>query len=189
LVSTFRLLTADDLFHLPSDQRCELIDGVLVDLSPPGPEHAGIAGRFTTLLGSHVLAEGLGEILVEPGIIVRREPDTVRAPDVAFVRADRIPDGGLPATFWDVVPDLVLEVVSPNDTQAEIQAKVREWVEAGVRLVLVAYPREHSVHAIRSLIDRQVLTGEDTLDARDIVPGFEFSVGFIFGPQRRATRA
>lgn len=174
------LLKAEDLWRLSSDLRCELIDGVLIEMSPPGPEHAGIALTIGSLVNVHVRARNLGRVLGEAGFILRRDPDTVRAPDVAFVRADRIPPTGLPKTFWEFAPDLSVEVVSPNDTPTEVQAKVREWIEAGVRLVWVVDPSTRTVNVIRSLRDRVTLAATDVLDGGEVLSGFSCRVSEVF---------
>lgn len=114
---------------------------------------------------------GLGRVLTEAGFILRRNPDAVRAPDVAFIRTDRIPPEGLPRRYWELAPDLIVEVVSPSDTPAEVLGKVREWIEAGVRRVWVVYPVPKPVHVIQSLMERQILGVHDRLDGGDIVPG------------------
>ena len=118
--------------------------------------------------------------MTDPGVIVRRNPDAVRAPDVAFIRADRVPPNGMPKAFSEIVPDLIVEVVSPGDSAAEVQSKVREWIEAGARLVWVVYPNDRSVNVIRSLQDRQALAATDSLDGGDVLPGFACSVAEIF---------
>ena len=173
-------MTADDLFKLPSDLRCELIDGVLIKMAPPGVEHGGIQATLAFLMSEHVRPSRLGRVVTESGFVLRREPDTVRAPDVAFIRAERIQPGRLPAKYWDLAPDLVVEVVSPSDTASEIQSKVREWVEAGVRLVWVVYPESRTMNVIRSLGDRVTLSTEDTLDGGSVVPGFSCRVAELF---------
>jgi Uma2 family endonuclease len=180
MATTTKLLTAEEFARYPSSRWCELIDGVPVELSPPGGEATGIAGTVTWLLSAHVRPRGLGRVLTDPGVRVRRNPDTVRAPDVAFLGAERIPAGGLPTGYLDVVPDLIVEVVSPSNTGPEIQAKVREWIEAGARLVWVVYPANKTVHVVRSLQDRETLTVDDTLEGGDVIPGFSCPVAEIF---------
>jgi Uma2 family endonuclease len=172
------LLTAEDLERLGSDCRCELIDGVLVEMPPVGGPHARITTTLIVLL--HPVAHVLGELYTELGCILARNPDRVRAPDVAFIRMERIPPEGEPRGFWEIAPDLVVEVVSPNDTPAEIQLKVREWIEAGVRLVWVVYPDTRTVSVVRSLLDREELTSDDTLDGGEVLPGFSCRVAEVF---------
>jgi Uma2 family endonuclease len=122
----------------------------------------------------------LGRVYVEVGFILRRNPDTVRGPDVAFVRADRIPPQGEPRGFWEIAPDLAVEVISPTNTPSEVQAKIREWIEAGTREVWVVYPETRAVHRVRSLLERQELSEADTLDGGNLIPGFTCSVGELF---------
>ena len=104
----------------------------------------------------------------------------VRAPDAAFILRERIPASGVPKGYWEGAPDIVIEVFSPWDTQAEIRTKVREWLEGGARLVLVAYPETQTVEVVRSLQERVILAVEDVLDASDVLSGFTVNVGDIF---------
>lgn len=179
LAQAVALLTAEDVLKLPSDLRCELIDGVLIQMSPPGGLHGRVSANVAYVLKRAELS-GQGVALGEVGFILRRNPDTVRAPDAAFIRKDRIPAGGIPKSFWEIAPDLVVEVVSPFDTAAEIQSKVREWLEAGVRLVWVVYPDSRTVNVIRSPTERVTLSVDDLLEAGDVVPGFSCRVAELF---------
>lgn len=179
LATTARLLKAEDLYDLPADFLCELVDGVLIELSPVNPRHGKVQLKFGHLLASHVWEHKLGEVMVEVGVILRRDPDTVRAPDVAFVRAEHVPADGVPETFWELAPDLAVEVRSPNNTPAEIQAKVREYIEAGTPVLLLD-SAGRTAEVVRSLTDRRVANVEGTLDLNDIVPGFSCRVADIF---------
>jgi len=179
MAQTVTLLTAEDIEKLPSDLHCELIDGVLIEMSPPGNPHGRVVAKVT---GALLKAEtmGLGQVFGEGGFILRRGPDTVRAPDVSFFCTGRaLPTARRPA-FWQVAPDLVVEVVSTWDTTAEIQTKVRDWIEFGVRMVWVLYPDSRTVHVIRSLQERFTLTDQDTLDGGAVLPGFSCSVAELF---------
>lgn len=179
LAQAVALLTAEDVLKLPSDLRCELIDGVLIQMSPQGGLHGRVSANAAYVLKRAELS-GQGVALGEVGFILRCNPDTVRAPDAAFIRKDRIPAGGIPKSFWEIAPDLVAEVVSPFDTAAEIQSKVREWLEAGVRLVWVVYPDSRTVNVIRSPTERVTLSVDDLLEAGDVVPGFSCRVAELF---------
>ena len=180
MATATKLITAEEFWDHPSSRWCELIDGVPIEMSPPGFEATTVSGTVTWLLAAYVRPLGLGYVLTDPGVIVRRNPDAVRAPDAAFIRAGRIPTGRMPQRYSDIVPDLLVEVVSPGDRPAEIQTKIREWIEAGARLVWVIYPASRTVHIIRSLQDREVLGVDDTLDGGDALPGFSCSVAEIF---------
>ena len=127
------LMTAEQLFELPDDgYRSELVDGEIIRMTPSGAEHGVLSSRIGRLLDEHASAQGLGVCCgAETGFILRRDPDVVRAPDAAFVAAARIPKSGIPRTYWPFAPDLAVEVVSPSDGLAAVQAKVAEYFAAG----------------------------------------------------------
>lgn len=177
---TTRLMTAEEFWNWPYHEQFELIDGVLIETMPSGGKATAVAGAIVGLLFVYARPGRLGVTLTEPGVIIRRNPDTVRAPDAAFVRQERVPPGGIPDPFLDFTPDLIVEVMSPSNTLPEMQAKVREWLEAGARLVWVVYPARRTVEVIRSLFDRVTLSVEDTLDGGEVLPGFSCRVTELF---------
>jgi Uma2 family endonuclease len=175
-----KLMTAEDLLQLSGTGRYELVKGVLVEMTPPGYEHGKYANRLNYLITHHVMQNDLGEVVAaETGFRLSRNPDTVRAPDVAFISKARRP-ATPPTGYADFAPDLVAEVVSPNDDPDEIQSKVTDWLNAGVRLVLVVYPRSRQVAVYRSLREVTVLTETDALTAPDVLPGFSCPVSDLF---------
>lgn len=127
-----------------------------------------------------MLDRGLGKIsMAETGFLVSRAPDTVRAPDLAFVSKARLPTERV--TGWGtVIPDLVVEVVSPSDRATEVREKVEDWLRAGVRLVWVVYPSVRTVDVYRPGSDVRVLGEADVLEGEDVVPGFSLPVRQIF---------
>jgi Uma2 family endonuclease len=133
-------------------------------------------------LGIFVRQHRLGVLFAaETGFKLFRDPDTVRAPDVAFVAQARIPADGVPKTgYWEIAPDLVAEVVSPNDSWAEVQDKVSDYLAAGVRLVWVVEPSTQTVTAYRSFKQAQIVTVAETLDGEDVVPGFSLPLAQLF---------
>lgn len=177
-----RRMTADELFELPDDgfHRYELIRGELIQMPPPGAQHGGIAARVVTLLDPHVRRERLGAVLGETGCRLEGDPDTVRAPDAAFIARERLPAGGLPERYWQGAPDLAVEVVSPTDTYVEVQEKALEWLTFGARLVWVIGPRRRTVTVYRAPDDIVVLDAEATLDGGDVVPGWSVRVAELF---------
>ena len=177
-----RSTTAEELLVLPSDGNSyELVKGELRMMTPAGFEHGRVASRINFLIAQHVLENDLGAVLAaETGFTLARCPDTVRAPDVAFVRQDRIPPKDQQHKFAELGPDLVVEVVSPNDRPAEIEEKVREYLEAGVRLIWIAYPGTRTVQEYRPSTARRDCTSSDELDAYDVLPGFKCEVGAFF---------
>ena len=173
-------LTADELLHLSMPgKRTELVRGVLVVREPAGYRHGVVAARLAMLLGSYVEARSLGQVLAaETGFTLTRDPDTVRAPDVAFVRRERLPDP-LPTGFAELAPDLVVEVLSPDDREGEVLAKVADWLSAGSRLVWVVDPGQREVRVYRAGGGEALVPGRGTLDGEDVLPGFTCDVAAI----------
>jgi Uma2 family endonuclease len=175
-------MTADDLWRLPNDgMRHELVKGVLHTMPPAGFEHGAVGINLTLPLGAHVKTNELGVVVAaETGFLIATNPDTVRAPDIGFVRQDRIQAAGIPRSYWPGAPDLAVEVVSPNDTVFEVDDKVQEWLTAGASLVWVVNPRQRTVTVYRPGANPVILTTSDTLDGLQVVPGFSMPVANIF---------
>ena len=176
------LMTAEELFARPDDgRRCELVEGELIPMTPAGARHGAIAFRIARLLDEFVEAHDLGVGgAAEPGFILRREPDVVRAPDVAFVARTRIPATGIPTSYWPFAPDLAVEVVSPSDRLSDVHTKLADYFSAGTRLVWVVEPETRVVYAYRSLHDVQVIGEDDELDGGDVLPGFRCALSRLF---------
>jgi Uma2 family endonuclease len=179
---TTALLTAADLARMPADGlRYELVKGELRTMLPSGGEHGAVGINLAVPLGQHVKANQFGVVLgAETGFMIARDPDTVRAPDVAFVRKERIPAAGIPRSFWPGAPDLAAEVVSPNDTVFEVDEKVQEWLGAGTAQVWVINPRRRTVTVYRAPTDVTILSDQDTLDGGALLPGFRCPVRDLF---------
>ena len=175
------LMTAENLLGLPDDgQQHELVDGVLTTMPPPGLRHGRVSLNIGWRLASHVEEHGLGTCLSnDPGIITGRDPDTVRAPDLAFFCTDRSPDPD-EVGYADAAPDLVVEVVSPSDRSSEVLAKALMWVRSGVRLVWVVDPETRVVTVHRSGDVIGLLQGDAVLSGEDVVPGFSARLTDIF---------
>ena len=180
-VST-KLMTADELLMLPDNgKRYELIEGVLNEMSPAGAAHGFVALNAAVMLQQFVQSRGLGAAFAaETGFVLSTDPDTVRAPDAAFVAAERLPTGNLPAGYLRLAPDLGVEVVSPSDTASELHGKVCTWLDAGCRLVWVVYPVTQSVTVYRSREDVRVLGERDVLDGSPVFDGFSTQVRDLF---------
>ena len=180
-MSTKTLLTSEDLWKIVADgSRYELSQGELVPMTPIGIQHGAVVGNLMLLLGTHVKKNRLGIVGPEIGFRLARDPDTVRAPDVAFIPNDRLPKEGLPKKFADFPPDLAVEVLSPEDTASEVNRKVEEYLNAGVRLVWVVDPAMQRVTVYRSLQDVKVLTTEQPIDGGEVLPGFRTQVAELF---------
>jgi Uma2 family endonuclease len=175
-------MTADELWRMPDDgQRHELVKGELRTMPPAGLEHGIIVLKLSRAIGNYVEAKRLGVAAgAETGFLIARDPDTVRAPDMAFVSATRVPQP-LPKAFPHLAPDLAVEVLSPSDTVYEVEEKVEEWLEAGTLLVWVVNPRRRTITVHRPGRAPQVLTADGELDGEDVLPGFRQRVGGIFG--------
>lgn len=180
-MATTTLITAEELAAMPEDgYRYELVRGEIVRVSPTGFEHLIIVGFLMRVLGSFVAEHDLGVVGGEGGFILDRDPDIVRAPDVVFVRKDRLPPKDQRQSFVEMAPDLAVEVLSPSDTATAINDKVLAYLEAGVRLVWVVDAMRESVSVFESNRTARVLVGGDVIDGGDLLPGFRLVIADIF---------
>lgn len=182
-----RLYTADDLWklsHLPehADKRLELSEGQLIEMSPSGGEHGGVAGEFFLHIKLFVREHDLGYVTIaETGYVLYQNPsgrDIVRAPDVGFVAAARLPDG-LPTRYIPLAPDLAVEVISPTDTAAEVQKKINEYLRYGTQIIWAAYPQIRTV-VVHTPQGAQTLDDAAMLDGGAVLPGFTLAVAAVF---------
>jgi len=180
----YRVADLWEISHRPEidAKRIELVEGVIVMAAAAGAKHGGIALKLGRLVGDFVDEHQLGyATAAETGFILEVNPDgrdTVRAPDVGFIRADRLPDG-LPDQYVPLAPDLAVEVVSPYDTASDIHEKVADYLRHGTALVWVAYPKTRTIEAHTS--SGSVTLGiDDMLDGGDVLPGFSVKVSEIF---------
>jgi len=177
-----RTYTIDDLWELShrSDKRMELVKGELRELAPANDEHGYVASQLLLVVAQFVKQHRLGyTFAAETGFVLSEEPATVRAPDFAFVSRERAPEDWS-RHFARYIPDLVAEVVSPNDTFTEVTEKVDDWLRSGVRVVWVVDPAQQTVRVYRPDQPVRVLRAEDTLSGEEVLPGFECKVSEIF---------
>jgi Uma2 family endonuclease len=161
--------------------RYELVEGELRRMSPAGDEHGKTTMELAGPLHQYVKRNKLGKVYAaETGFLIQTNPDTVRAPDIAFVRTERIEETPRVKSYRPGAPDLAVEVTSPGDTVSEVEDKVTEWLEAGARMVWVVSPRLKTVTVYRSLTEVVALTEKDVLDGGEVVPGFQIPVAEIF---------
>jgi Uma2 family endonuclease len=177
-----QIWTADDLWQInDSSCRIELVRGELRRYEFNGVGHGMITARLAAVLFEIIRARSLGEVLMAgTGFLIARDPDTVRAPDIAFLARDRIPATGCPEGFCASAPDLAVETMSPSDTVFEADEKVREWLAAGTRLVWALNPRQQTVSIFRPDNTARILTISETLDGEDVVPGFQIPLAKLF---------
>jgi Uma2 family endonuclease len=167
------LLTAEELLQVRiPNKRFELDRGVLVVREPPGGRHGRIAMNVAVELANHVRAHQLGVVYAaETGFTLTRHPDTVRAPDVAFVRRERLATPE-PVGYPNVAPDLVVDVLSPGDRPGEILSRIGDWLSAGTTLVWVIDPDRRVARVHRRDGTEQTVRADQMLDGEDAVPGF-----------------
>jgi Uma2 family endonuclease len=135
----------------------------------------------SAVLRAYAREHKLGVVLAgDPGVILRRNPDRVRGPDVCFIRQERLAPGGIPRGYLETVPDLIVEIISPGDTATEVEAKMEEWLRAGARLAWAMYPETRSILAYRSLTDIQVYSETELIDAAPVLPDFRVRVADLF---------
>jgi Uma2 family endonuclease len=172
-----KVWTDEELLRIRHEGKVELVEGEVKCMAPAGLEQGGISANLLTWLNNYVRRHKLGRVFdAQTGFRLR---DNLRAPDISFVRADRLPYP-LPKTFGNVAPDLVVEVLGPNETLADYEEKMAEYRSWGVRLIWLVDPETQTVTVVRASGERQVLKGNDTLTGEDVVPGFRIRVKRIF---------
>lgn len=174
-------LTAEAFWLLPETaMQRSLIRGEVIERMPPGARHGVIATAFSLRLGIWAAKQRAGIVGTESGFILARDPDVVRGPDVYFMRAERLPEGGIPEAFWTLAPDLAVEVVSPSETAEEVRETVRDFLSAGTALVWVVYSRTREVIAHTPDGLARTFRESDLLSDSAILPGFAHPVGEFF---------
>ena len=150
-------------------------------MSPAGSEHGWIAGRIFKRLATHVEDFDLGRAYAaETGFMIASSPDTVRAPDACFVSHERLATVESTRSYLPLAPDLVIEVVSPNDTSSEVEAKAAEWLNAGTDIVLVADPANLTIRVYQDGSQIRLLRAGDTFEAGKVCGNWTLSVNDAF---------
>ena len=177
-MATKTILTLEQFERLPDDdKRHELDEGELLSMSPAKLRHGELQAGICGLLLEFVRRHSLGKIVTEVGFVLSKEPATVRAPDVALIRAGRTT---APTGFVQGPPDLAVEIVSPSDTASELARKVKQYIRAGTHTVWVVYPEEKQVHVFDPSGAARILEADQTLSAPDLLPGFSVPVNTLF---------
>lgn len=161
---------------------CEVVNGQVVEESPLGAREVDVATKLTMLIGFHVLANRLGRMASEGLFTLSEDPHLRRRPDVAFISAARWPlDRAIaPAAAYEMIPDLVIEVISPTDLATETQGKVAEYFRAGVRQVWLAFPSLAQVCVYDTPSTSRIWGRADTIDGGDILPGLSLLLSQVF---------
>jgi Uma2 family endonuclease len=176
------LMTAEELMQLPDDGfRYELVNGELEKMPPPGHPHGRIAFRLSLYVGQYILEHRLGEgFATDTGFKLTSNPDTVLAPDFAFVTKERFREGKDTEGYWIGPPDLAVEVLSPSDRPGKINKQIARWFSFGARQIWLVDPKRCTVTVYRSPSDTTVFSEHEDLEADDILPGFRISLEKIF---------
>ncbi len=174
------LVTADELERMGRED-LELVRGELVPvMTPAGGEHGALAAFLTVELGTLVRAKHLGRVYLEVGYRLFTNPDTVRGPDISFVSKKREAAAQFRRGFIHGAPDLAVEIVSTDRTIAELTTKAREYLQAGTLLVWVVDPPTRTVQVHQPGQPVRTLSGGDTLEGGDVVPGFTLPLPQLF---------
>lgn len=177
---TDTLITGQELAKMDDIGRCELVEGRIVKMSPTGWRHGKYEYRIGNELGAFVDDRDLGEVLVgEVGLYTRRNPDTVRGADVIYISKERLAEVKS-ASFLDVAPELIVEIMSPDDRWMNVKQKLKEYFSIGVTLVWIVDPSDKTISVYRSLTDVRLLAEDDKLTGEDVLPGFSVLVNTLF---------
>jgi Uma2 family endonuclease len=182
-MSTKTLITAEEFAHIPEPEdesvRMELDEGEVITMPPAGIEHGFDGSNILQLVGAHVRKYRLGRVYnADTGF--RLNATTVRAPDVAFVRKERLAEVHQ-GVFGNGAPDLAVEVFSPSDSVRQLMRKVKQYFAAGCHTVWIVYPARREVNVLEASGADRLLRESDTIDAPELLPGFSVSVGEFFG--------
>ena len=180
--SVRRYVTAREfLSHAAAAGSSELVRGQVRVMTPASAAHGVVAGTIFAALNAFVESEHLGVCFPDnTGFLLPGLGDTVRSPDVAFVRAERLPEQGIGPGWMNVAPDLVVEVLSPTETASELEEKLRDYRAAGTRLAWIVDPTARIVSVRPTTAPESWLSEAETLDGGDVIPGFSLSVARVF---------
>lgn len=181
------LLTAADLAEMPSELpsgpvRFELDNGMLITMAPPGFDHGHTENIITYALRHYGEMQGFGISSGETGIVLRRNPDSVVGPDAAFISKARLPIKKTPEGYLETIPDLVVEVVSKNDTRQYLERKTRDYLQAGVNIVWLVEPAKRTLVEHRLGQVPRTFDVSATVELPDLIPGFQLRLADVFEP-------
>lgn len=182
IVTPSKLLTAEEFAALP-DLGCpvELVRGRVVEMNRPYPRHGQVCAAVSYILQRYLEDHDVGHVIInDAGVLVERDPDTVRGPDIAFVPYEQIAKGPLPSGYLRVAPRVVFEIRSPTDRWGSLLAKVGEYLTAGCEVVCIVDPDSEEVHVHSANKGSRTLTGDQTLSFPELLPGFTTSIRRFF---------
>lgn len=177
--STQQILTAEVFWQHYEGQNYELVRGEVIEKVPTGGVHGVVVG-FTYLMLT-LFSRSSGAVTgLESGFFLEHDPDVLRGPDVFYVRRERIPAGGVPTKFWEIAPDMAVEVVSPSESAAEVQNKIMDYLAAGTEQVWVVFPeaRTVTVHTADNLA--RTYRAVETFEGSGVLEGFSCPIKAFF---------
>jgi Uma2 family endonuclease len=179
-MSTKTLLTAAELEQMPDDDsvRTELDEGELITMPPASMDHGGLEAEISGILRDYVKRHRLGKVFCSSAGFRLRE-DTMRAPDVSFVRAARL-DSIKSKGFAKGAPDLAVEIFSPSDNVRQLMRKVKQYFAAGTHTVWIVYPESSEVQLLEATGTDRLLQGSDPIEAPELLPGFSVPASEFF---------
>lgn len=176
-----RAITGEELLQMADVGRCELVEGKIKEMPPAtGPRHGRIEFRISQRLGTFVEDEDVGQVMVgEVGVYTERNPDSVRAADILVMSHERL-EHVQSEGFLEVAPELIVEIMSPNNTWEEMRRKLREYLEVGVDIVWIVEPSNRAVQVYRGVDDVQTLVEGDVLEGEGLLEGLRIEVADLF---------
>jgi Uma2 family endonuclease len=182
MATTLELLSAEEYARLPDSSRpTELVRGRVVEMNLPGTQHGKICNQIGRFIGNFVAERDLGNVINnDSGVITKRNPDSVRGPDVSFYSYARWPKGPIPNGYLPVVPELVVEVLSPDDRWSDVHEKIAEYLTAGVSVVCIVDPKTKSAHLYYPDRPERALASSEDLTVPEILGDFRVPVSKLF---------
>lgn len=173
------ITTAQQLWEAGDIGSCELVRGELIMMSPAGFEHGDIGSAILEHMRRFVRVHKLGKVVgADTGFFIERDPDTVRAPDVAFIRKERLI--GRTRAYFPAAPDLAVEVISPTDRRRDVDAKAQMWLDTGCEVVWIVDPPRQAITVYSKTETPRVLQGGDIIDCPTLLPGFALPLSEVF---------
>jgi Uma2 family endonuclease len=177
------LISVEEFWEMDFDGPVELVRGEIVEMTRPKPRHGFVCTKVSRYLDEWADEQNAGFVVSnDSGVLTERDPDTLRGPDVYFIRHERLPEGRLPDRWLEIAPDLAVEVFSPGDRWKDVWEKIHEYFALGVGEVWVIEPEKRQVHVIRPDAGPLVVEETGTLQSPELLPGFACPVANLLPP-------
>lgn len=176
-----QFITAEQFAQMTFDRPTELVRGEIVECAVPYSPHGAVIFAINAYLGMWNLTTKLGVFVTSDSwILTERDPDTVRGPDIFYIRNEKLANGKVPPGILTVQPDLAIEVLSPSDRRRDVPDKVSEYLRGGIVEVWVVDPDKRTLEVHRADQTPERLTTTDTLTSSELLPGFSCPVAEFF---------